>query len=139
MAEQNHKRGQSTTEAADVISNLPVCSNELAVTRLHCGAAGRPWRATSSVGRFGRLTLSRPSCSTASALARNLREMERELGIATNVRSRVGRPVRALGSGHAPTRTIPEPNRHGRRRGSDGPNGRYATRTEILEPRSGTK
>ena len=40
----------------DVISTCPVCSSELAVTRLHCRACGTTLEGEFSVGRFGRLT-----------------------------------------------------------------------------------
>jgi len=39
----------------DVISTCPVCSNELAVTRLHCSSCGTTLEGDFSVGRFGRL------------------------------------------------------------------------------------
>ena len=40
----------------DVISTCPVCSGELAVTRLHCRSCGTTLEGEFSVGRFGRLT-----------------------------------------------------------------------------------
>ena len=85
----------------DVISTCPVCSSELAVTRLHCRSCGTTLEGDFSVGRFGRLTASSSPCSRAScARAGNLRDMERELGISyPTVRSRVEALVRALGFG----------------------------------------
>ena len=40
----------------DVIATCPVCSNELAVTRLHCRSCGTTLEGEFSVGRFGRLS-----------------------------------------------------------------------------------
>ena len=40
----------------DVIATCPVCSNELAVTRLHCRSCGTSLEGEFSVGRFGRLS-----------------------------------------------------------------------------------
>ena len=40
----------------DVISTCPVCSSELAVTRLHCSSCGTTLEGDFSVGRFGRLS-----------------------------------------------------------------------------------
>jgi len=68
----------------DVISTCPVCSGELAVTRLHCRSCGTTLEGEFSVGRFGRLT----------------KEQLVLLGISyPTVRSRVEALVRALGFG----------------------------------------
>jgi hypothetical protein len=85
----------------DVISTCPVCSNELAVTRLHCGSCGTSLEGEFSVGRFGRLTRDQLTLLESFLRSRgNLREMERELGISyPTVRSRVEALVRALGFG----------------------------------------
>jgi hypothetical protein len=40
----------------DVIATCPVCTNELSVTRLRCGACGTTIEGEFGVGRFGRLT-----------------------------------------------------------------------------------
>jgi len=85
----------------DVISTCPVCSNELAVTRLHCSSCGTTLEGDFSVGRFGRLNREQMALLESFLRSRgNLREMERELGISyPTVRSRVEALVRALGFG----------------------------------------
>jgi hypothetical protein len=85
----------------DVISTCPVCSNELAVTRLHCGSCGTTLEGDFSVGRFGRLNRDQLALLESFLRSRgNLRDMERELGISyPTVRSRVEALVRALGFG----------------------------------------
>jgi len=85
----------------DVISTCPVCSSELAVTRLHCRTCGTTLEGDFSVGRFGRLNREQLSLLESFLRSRgNLREMERELGISyPTVRSRVEALVRALGFG----------------------------------------
>src|SRR5512134_199884 len=85
----------------DVISTCPVCSSELAVTRLHCRSCGTTLEGDFSVGRFGRLNREQLSLLESFLRSRgNLREMERELGISyPTVRGRVEALVRALGFG----------------------------------------
>jgi hypothetical protein len=87
--------------AHDVIATCPVCSNELAVTRLHCGTCGTTLEGDFSVGRFGRLDRDQMLMLESFLRSRgNLREMERELGISyPTVRARVEALVRALGFG----------------------------------------
>jgi hypothetical protein len=88
----------------DVISTCPVCSAELAVTRLHCRSCGTTLEGEFSVGRFGRLTREQLVLLESFLRSRgNLRDMERELGISyPTVRSRVEALVRALGFGPRP-------------------------------------
>jgi hypothetical protein len=85
----------------DVISICPVCSSELAVTRLHCRSCGTTLEGEFSVGRFGRLTREQLVLLESFLRSRgNLRDMERELGISyPTVRSRVEALIRALGFG----------------------------------------
>ena len=85
----------------DVISTCPVCSSELAVTRLHCRNCGTTLEGDFSVGRFGRVNRDQLTLLESFLRSRgNLREMERELGISyPTVRSRVEALVRALGFG----------------------------------------
>ena len=85
----------------DVISTCPVCSGELAVTRLHCGSCGTTLEGDFSVGRFGRLSRDQLTLLESFLRSRgNLRDMERELGISyPTVRSRVEQLVRSLGFG----------------------------------------
>ena len=87
--------------AHDVISTCPVCSNELAITRLHCASCGTTLEGDFSVGRFGRLNRDQLALLESFLRSRgNLREMERELGISyPTVRARVEALVRALGFG----------------------------------------
>ena len=90
--------------AHDVISTCPVCSNELSVTRLHCGSCGTTLEGDFSVGRFGRLNRDQLLLLESFLRSRgNLREMERELGISyPTVRARVEALVRTLGFGPRP-------------------------------------
>ena len=85
----------------DVISTCPVCSGELAVTRLHCRSCGTTLEGEFSVGRLGRLTREQLALLESFLRSRgNLRDMERELGISyPTVRGRVEALVRALGFG----------------------------------------
>jgi hypothetical protein len=85
----------------DVISTCPVCSSELAVTRLHCGSCGTTLEGDFSVGRFGRLSRDQLALLESFLRSRgNLRDMERELGISyPTVRSRVEQLIRSLGFG----------------------------------------
>lgn len=85
----------------DVISTCPVCSKELAVTRLHCRSCGTTLEGDFSVGRFGRLSRDQLALLESFLRSRgNLRDMERELGVSyPTVRSRVDALVRSLGFG----------------------------------------
>lgn len=87
--------------AHDVIATCPVCSNELAITRLHCASCGTTLEGDFSAGRFGRLNRDQLALLESFLRSRgNLREMERELGISyPTVRARVEALVRALGFG----------------------------------------
>lgn len=114
----------------DVISTCPVCSGELAVTRLHCRSCGTTLEGEFSVGRFGRLTKEQLALLESFLRSRgNLRDMERELGISyPTVRSRVEALVRALGFG---PRDGDEPGADPTQPG--GPSAEATTRQEILE------
>lgn len=85
----------------DVIATCPVCSGELAVTRLHCPACGTTLEGEFNVGRFGRLSREQMAVLASFLRSRgNLRDMERELGLSyPTVRSRVEALVRVLGFG----------------------------------------
>jgi hypothetical protein len=85
----------------DVIATCPVCSGELAVTRLHCRACGTTLEGDFNVGRFGRLSKEQLAILESFLRSRgNLRDMERELGLSyPTIRSRVEALVRALGFG----------------------------------------
>ena len=87
--------------AHDVISTCPVCSGELAVTRLRCGSCGTTLEGEFSVGRFARLGRDQTALLESFLRSRgNLRDIERELGISyPTVRARVEALVRALGFG----------------------------------------
>jgi len=107
----------------DVISTCPVCSSELAVTRLHCRSCGTTLEGDFSVGRFGRLNREQLALLESFLRSRgNLREMERELGISyPTVRSRVETLVNALGFGARAESEdsddqAPEPTQDGRSR-----------------------
>src|SRR6187549_1113172 len=111
----------------DVISTCPVCSNELSVTRLHCGSCGTTLEGDFSVGRFGRLNRDQLLLLESFLRSRgNLREMERELGISyPTVRTRVEALVRALGFGPRPDEADPTD--------EETPTSQPASREEILE------
>jgi len=85
----------------DAIATCPICSGELAVTRLHCRSCGTTLEGDFNVGRFARL--SREQFALLESFLRskgNLKEMERELGISyPTVRARVDMLIRALGLG----------------------------------------
>jgi hypothetical protein len=87
--------------AHDVISTCPVCSGELAVTRLRCGSCGTTLEGEFSVGRFARLSRDQMALLESFLRSRgNLRDIERELGISyPTVRGRVEALVRSLGFG----------------------------------------
>jgi hypothetical protein len=85
----------------DVIATCPVCSGELAVTRLRCGTCGTTIEGEFGVGRFARLTREQMQVLESFLRSRgNLRDMERELQISyPTVRVRVEALIRALGFG----------------------------------------
>ena len=87
--------------AHDVISTCPVCSGELAVTRLRCTSCGTTLEGEFSVGRFARLGRDQMALLESFLRSRgNLRDIEREMGISyPTVRARVEALVRALGFG----------------------------------------
>ena len=85
--------------AHDAIATCPICSGELAVTRLHCRACGTTLEGDFNVGRFARLSREQFALLESFLRSRgNLKEMERELGISyPTVRARVDALLRALG------------------------------------------
>lgn len=85
----------------DVIATCPVCSGELAVTRLHCRACGTTLEGDFNVGRFGHLSREQMAVLESFLRSRgNLRDMERELSLSyPTVRARVEALIRALGFG----------------------------------------
>lgn len=95
----------------DVIATCPVCTGELAVTRLHCAECGTTLEGRFGVGRFGRLDKDQLALLESFLRSRgNLRDMERELGISyPTVRNRVEALVRALGLADAPAGAAPDP------------------------------
>jgi hypothetical protein len=113
--------------AHDVISTCPVCSGELAVTRLRCGSCGTTLEGEFSVGRFARLTRDQTALLESFLRSRgNLRDIERELGISyPTVRARVETLVRALGFGPRSDDDTPA--------GDDETRPAAATRESILE------
>jgi hypothetical protein len=121
----------------EVISTCPVCSHELAVTRLRCASCGTTIEGEFRVGRFGGLTREQMALLESFLRSRgNLREMERELGLSyPTVRSRVDALVRALGLGGPAGEG--EPDERGEPAESGKSNGESAgvggARREILE------
>ena len=82
----------------DAIATCPICSGELAVTRLHCRSCGTTLEGDFNVGRFARLSREQFALLESFLRSRgNLKEMERELGISyPTVRARVDALLRAL-------------------------------------------
>ena len=117
----------------DVISTCPVCSSELAVTRLHCSSCGTTLEGDFSVGRFGRLSREQLTLLESFLRSRgNLRDMERELGISyPTVRSRVEQLVRSLGFG--PRGDDDAADETATVAGQDGSSTATPTRQDILE------
>ena len=87
----------------DVISTCPVCSSELAVTRLQCRGCGTAIEGEFNVGRFGRLGRDQLALLESFLRARgNLKELERELKLSyPTVRARIDALVKSLGLGDA--------------------------------------
>ncbi len=85
----------------DIIATCPVCTGELAVTRLRCSSCGTTIEGEFGVGRFASLTREQTQVLESFLRSRgNLRDMERELGISyPTVRARVEALIRALGFG----------------------------------------
>jgi hypothetical protein len=85
--------------ARDVISTCPVCSSELAITRLQCRGCGTAIEGEFNVGRFGRLNREQLTLLESFLRARgNAKELERELKVSyPTVRARIDALVRALG------------------------------------------
>jgi hypothetical protein len=112
--------------AHDVISTCPVCSGELAVTRLRCSSCGTTLEGDFSVGRFARLSREQMALLESFLRSRgNLRDIERELGISyPTVRARVEALVRALGFG---------PRDEDAAAAEDEPRAETASREAILE------
>src|ERR1051325_9039071 len=96
----NASVSQSNEESMphDVISTCPVCSGELAVTRLRCSSCGTTLEGEFSVGRFARLSRDQMALLESFLRSRgNLRDIEREMGISyPTVRGRVEALARAL-------------------------------------------
>ena len=75
-------RGFIHEMARDVISTCPVCSSELAVTRLQCRGCGTAIEGDFNVGRFGRLSREQLALLESFLRARgNAKELERELKV----------------------------------------------------------
>jgi hypothetical protein len=85
--------------ARDVISTCPICSSELAITRLQCRSCGTAIEGDFNVGRFGRLNREQLALLESFLRARgNAKELERELKVSyPTVRARLEALVRALG------------------------------------------
>lgn len=93
--DKRHQRHMSR----DVISTCPVCSSELAITRLQCRGCGTAIEGEFNVGRFGRLNREQLTLLESFLRARgNAKELERELKVSyPTVRARIDALVRALG------------------------------------------
>jgi hypothetical protein len=116
----------------DVISTCPVCSSELAVTRLQCRGCGTAIEGDFSVGRFGRLSREQLTLLESFLRARgNLKELERELKVSyPTVRARIDALVKFLGLGDA----VPAADDAAADASAAGRNGEtVALRREVLE------
>ena len=83
----------------DVISTCPVCSSELAITRLQCRGCGTAIEGEFNVGRFGRLNREQLTLLESFLRSRgNAKELERELKVSyPTVRAKIEALVKALG------------------------------------------
>jgi hypothetical protein len=133
----NNGTSEASQVTHEVISTCPVCSQELAVTRLRCGSCGTTIEGEFRVGRFSGLSREQMRLLESFLRSRgNLRDMERELGLSyPTVRSRVDGLVRALGLGGPAGEG--EPGERGESAESVGSDGESAgvggARREILE------
>jgi hypothetical protein len=95
----------------DAIATCPICSGELAVTRLHCRSCGTTLEGDFNVGRFARLSREQFALLESFLRSRgNLKEMERELGVSyPTVRARVDALLRALGLGEGDDAPLTDP------------------------------
>ncbi len=120
----------------DAIATCPICSGELAVTRLHCRSCGTTLEGDFNVGRFARLSREQFALLESFLRSRgNLKEMERELGISyPTVRARVDLLLRALGlgDGEEPTEE-PEPAADAAAAEATAATGAAAARRTVLE------
>jgi hypothetical protein len=82
----------------DAIATCPICSGELAITRLHCRSCGTTLEGDFNVGRFARLGREQFVLLESFLRVRgNLKDLERELGVSyPTVRARVDALLRAL-------------------------------------------
>ncbi len=88
----------------DAIATCPICSGELAVTRLHCGDCGTTLEGEFTVGRFARLPREQFGLLESFLRSRgNLKDLERELGVSyPTVRARIDQLLRVLGLADGP-------------------------------------
>lgn len=88
----------------DAIATCPICSGELAVTRLHCGSCGTTLEGEFTVGRFARLPREQFGLLESFLRSRgNLKDLERELGVSyPTVRARIDQLLRVLGLADGP-------------------------------------
>ncbi len=89
----------------DAIATCPICSGELAVTRLHCPSCGTTIEGEFNVGRFARLPREQFGLLESFLRSRgNLKDLERELGVSyPTVRARIDQLLRNLGLADGPT------------------------------------
>jgi hypothetical protein len=120
----------------DAIATCPICSGELAVTRLHCRSCGTTLEGDFNVGRFARLSRDQFALLESFLRSRgNLKEMERELGISyPTVRARVDALLRALGLGDG-EQPADEPDAATAAAAEPGPEGTAAAAADAAEAR----
>ena len=82
-----------------VIGRCPICGDELAVTRLHCGACETQIEGRFRLGRFQRLSADQLAFLEVFVKNRGIiKDVEAELGISyPTVRARLDEALRAMG------------------------------------------
>jgi len=102
-----------------VLGRCPVCSEELAVTQLHCGACDTRIEGRFRLGRFQRLSTDQLGFVETFIKNRGIiKDVEAELGISyPTVRARLDEALRAMGfpAGDDPGRSSPRQTREERR------------------------
>lgn len=104
-----------------VIGRCPICGNELAVTKLHCGSCGTQIEGRFQLGRFQRLNPDQLAFVEVFVKNRGIiKDVEAELGISyPTVRARLDDALRAMGypaGGEDDPRISPREAREERRR-----------------------
>jgi hypothetical protein len=125
-----------------VIGRCPICGEELAVTRLHCGACDTQIEGRFRLGRFQRL--SSEQLAFVEVFVKNrgiIKDVEAELNISyPTVRARLDEALRAMGypAGDDPGRASPRQTREDRRQVLEDLRERRITAEEAARRLAGT-